>query len=311
MYEGINSVVHRIDRFLKALDIASLSVSYDTTVGSYKEERFLTVPILSKLYTTAYHLLYLMGDPYLATENLTRRFDTLVAVDDVSLEIFETDVTAIIGPNGAGKTTLFNLLTGVVRPTSGQITFRGERIDGLGSSKVAKRGIARSYQVTNIFPQLTVHENVRLAAQARRSGFRPRDLLAHYSKFEPPDREATTVLERIGLTDISESRAVNLSHGQQRHLDIAIALASDPDLLLLDEPTAGMSPEETRNTTVLIEALAEAVTIAMIEHDMDVVMGVSDRVAVMNNGRLIAVDSPEAVRAKERVQEAYLRGGIA
>jgi branched-chain amino acid transport system ATP-binding protein len=252
-----------------------------------------------------------MGDSYLVTENLTRRFDALVAVDDVSLEIPEGSTTALIGPNGAGKTTMFNLLTGTLQPSDGQIFLQGERIDNLGPTAVAKRGVARSYQVTNIFPELTVLENVRLAAQSRHSGLGPKDFLRHYSDLGPAREEAQEVLERVEIASVADEQASTLSHGQQRHLDIAIALASRPRLLLLDEPTAGMSPEETWETTELIKEIAADLTIVIIEHDMEVVMGLSDRIAVMNGGQLITVGSPESVRQDERVQRAYLSGGVA
>jgi branched-chain amino acid transport system ATP-binding protein len=252
-----------------------------------------------------------MTDPYLAVEGLTRTFDAIVAVDDVTLDFPEDTITAIIGPNGAGKTTMFNLLTGVLAPTSGEIRFRGDRIDQLGPEDVAKRGIVRSYQVTNIFPRLSVHENVRLAAQSRDSGFGPGDFLTHYSELESAAEEATAVLERVELTSVADDAASTLSHGQQRHLDIAIALATNPKVLLLDEPTAGMSVEETRETTALIEEIANDITVVIIEHDMEVVMDLSDRVAVMNGGQLITIGSPDSVSEDERVQKAYLTGGVA
>lgn len=252
-----------------------------------------------------------MAGTHLRTENLTRKFGPIVAVDSVSLEIPEDSVTAIIGPNGAGKTTMFNLLTGVLSPTAGRVYFQGERIDDLSPEHIVERGIVRSYQVTNIFPRLTVRENVRLSTQSGHSGFRPRDFLTHYTKLEEATAQATAVLDRVGLQDVRSVKASNLSHGQQRRLDVAIALASDPDLLLLDEPTAGMSPEETSEMTDLLRELASEVTIVIVEHDMDVVMDLSDRIAVMNWGSLLTVGTPEAVQNDREVQEAYLAGGTA
>jgi len=246
---------------------------------------------------------------FLETEGLTMRFGELTAVDDVSLSIPEGEVTAIIGPNGAGKTTLFNLLSGKFRPSAGHIRFRGERIDGRPPHEIYRSGIARSFQITNFFPGVTALENVRLATQSEDTGFRPRDFLRHHSSLESARDEAHAILERLDLADIADERTGTLSHGQQRHLEIAIALGSDPALLLMDEPTSGMSPEETREMMELIDAISRDTTLVVIEHDMDVVMRVSDAIAVMNQGRLLTLDAPERVRGDERVQDVYLRGG--
>lgn len=250
-----------------------------------------------------------MSETLLATEGLTKRFEALTAVNDVSLEVPAGQITAIIGPNGAGKTTLFNLFTGKLRPTSGTIRFRGERIDGKSPHEIVQKGIARSYQITNFFPNLTVRENARLAAQRRYSGFGFSEFFRHYTDMDEPMEEAVDVLHDVGLGDVIDTPANNLSHGQRRHLEMALALAADPDLMLLDEPTAGMSPEETREMRDLIEEIAEEVTLILVEHDMDVVMGVSDRIAVMYRGDLITVGDPESVREDPEVQEAYLKGG--
>jgi branched-chain amino acid transport system ATP-binding protein len=250
-----------------------------------------------------------MSDPLLVTEELTKRFKALTAVDTVSLTIPAGEITALIGPNGAGKTTLFNLLTGKLRPTAGEVWFRGERIDREPPHEIVRRGIARSYQITNFFPELSVLENVRLAAQRLHTGFGPSDLLAHYTSLAEPTEAAREALAAVDLNDSANRKAATLSHGQRRHLEVGIALAADPDLLLLDEPTAGMSPEETGEMADLLRSIAEDVTLVLVEHDMDVVMGVSDRVAVMNRGQLLAVDSPEAVRRNAEVQRAYFTGG--
>lgn len=246
---------------------------------------------------------------FLETAGLTKQFGNLTAVDDVSLTVEEGDVTAIIGPNGAGKTTLFNLLSGTYSPTAGKIWFRGDRIDGKSPHDIYRAGIARSFQINNFFPELTAFENVRLATQSDETGFAPRDFLKHHSSLEGPRREARAVLRRLNLEGIADEPANTLSHGQQRHLELAIGLGSDPDLLLMDEPTSGMSPEETRRTMDLIDSIAEETTLLVIEHDMDVVMNVSDRIAVMNQGGLLTMDTPEAVQADEQVQEVYLGGG--
>ncbi|MDF9748501.1 ABC transporter ATP-binding protein [Natrinema sp. S1CR25-10] len=248
-------------------------------------------------------------DVALRTDALTKQFGPLTAIDDVSLEIHADGITSIIGPNGAGKTTLFNLLTGKYDPTDGQIRFRGERIDGKPPHEIVRDGIVRSFQITNFFDELTTIENVRLASQARYTGFKPTDFLRHHDSLEEPIADAERVLERVQLADVAQTPAANLSYGQRRHLEIAIALASDPDLLLMDEPTAGMSPEETRETVGLIEDIAADVTLVLIEHDMDIVMDISDRIAVLNEGTLLSVGGPAEIRTDERVQQAYLRGG--
>jgi len=249
-----------------------------------------------------------MATPLLALDSVTKEFGKIRAVDEVSLEIPVDEVTAVIGPNGAGKTTLFNLITGRYELTSGQIKLRGDRIDGLEPQEIVQRGLARSFQITNFFPDLTALENVRLAAQAQSMELTPGALLSHHDQKSGPRDAARAVLDRLDLLDIAQEPANSLSHGQQRHLEICIALACNPDLLVMDEPTAGMSPEETVETRELVEDLAEDITIVIIEHDMDVVMRVADRLAVMEDGSLLTVGPPETVREDERVQQAYLGG---
>ena len=250
-----------------------------------------------------------MPGPLLVTDRLTKRFASLAAVDNVSLKIRSDEIMAVIGPNGAGKTTFFNLLTGKLQPSEGEVRFHGERIDRLRPHEIVRLGIARSYQITNFFPRLTVLENARLAAQQRHTGFQPSDFLGHYTGLEASIEAAESALEAVGLESQSDVLAGTLSHGQRRHLEVGIALASDPELLLMDEPTAGMSPEETVEMTSLIESIAADTTLVIVEHDMDVVMNVSDRVAVMNQGQLLTVDNPDAVREDDQVQEAYFSGG--
>jgi branched-chain amino acid transport system ATP-binding protein len=245
----------------------------------------------------------------LETADLSKEFGELRAVDGVSLSVEADSVTAIIGPNGAGKTTLFNLLSGEFAPTTGEIWFEGDRIDGRPPHEIQRAGIGRSFQITNFFPDLTAVENVRMATQAADTGFRPRDFLRHFTSLEDSRAEAEAVLERLDLLEIRDQVASSLSHGQQRHLEIAIALGSDPDLLLMDEPTSGMSPEETGETMDLIDQIAEDTTLLIIEHDMDVVMNVSDEIAVMNHGELVTKDTPARVREDEEVQDIYLGGG--
>lgn len=248
------------------------------------------------------------SEPTLIASSLTKKFGTLTAVDAVSLEIPSGQITSIIGPNGAGKTTLFNLFTGKYEPTDGQITLRGERIDGEEPHMLVERGLVRSFQITNFFTDLTALENIRLATQARETGFRPRDFLSHHADLEEATEQAHSILERVHLSEVADQTASNLSYGQRRHLEIGISLAADPDLFLMDEPTAGMSPEETRETVKLIEEIASDITLVLIEHDMHIVMGISDNITVMNNGAVLAQGSPEEIRNDQRVQQAYLGG---
>lgn len=245
-------------------------------------------------------------EPVLRAENLTKKFGTLTAVSGVSLEIPRGQITSIIGPNGAGKTTLFNLFTGKYEPTDGRIKLHGERIDGEAPHTLVKRGLVRSFQITNFFADLTALENVRLATQAPHTGFRPRDFLRHHADLTEVSEEAKRVLERVHLSEVADKKASNLSYGQRRHLEIGISLAADPDLFLMDEPTAGMSPEETKETVELIEEIASDISLVLIEHDMHIVMGISDNIAVMNEGELLARGTPEEIRNNEQVQKAYL-----
>ncbi|MDL5360485.1 ABC transporter ATP-binding protein [Halalkalicoccus sp. NIPERK01] len=244
----------------------------------------------------------------LSTDGLTKKFGTLTAVDGVSLEIPAGRITSIIGPNGAGKTTLFNLFTGKYEPTSGRIALRGDRIDGEEPHRLVERGLVRSFQITNFFADLTARENVRLATQAPHTGFRPRDFLAHHRDLDVATESADRILKRVHLSDVADETASNLSYGQRRHLEIAISLAADPDLFLMDEPTAGMSPEETTDTVELIEEIASDITLVLIEHDMHIVMDISDHIAVMNEGQVLARGTPDRIRNDERVQKAYLGG---
>ena len=248
-----------------------------------------------------------MTDPILRAEGLDRSFGGIHAVNDVSLEIPEGALHAIIGPNGSGKTTLFNLITGHTKPSAGRVHFAGEDITGMPFSKVARRGLAKSYQITTVFPLLTVFENVRIAAQAASHSYvfwRPADGIKAIT------RRTEEVLERIGLADDRHVIASNLSHGDQRRLDLAIALATSPRLLLLDEPTAGMSPTETTATVELVKELNQDVTILMIEHKMDVILTIADRITVLHQGEKLFEGAPAEVKSHPKVQEVYLTGSL-
>jgi len=244
----------------------------------------------------------------LETEGLTKNFGKLTAVNRVDLGVEQGELKAVIGPNGAGKTTLFNLITGKLRPDGGTVRFKGDDITGLPPPAIAQRGLARSFQLTNIFPNLTVFENVRIAVQAKdrhRSSY-----FIGATSLTEVNGKTEELLEWIGLSEYKDQLAKNLSYGDQRHLEIGLALATEPDLLLLDEPTSGMSPFETQKTVELIERLSEELklTIVLIEHHMDVVMALAHSILVMHYGEKIAEGTPEEVSADERVQEAYLGG---
>jgi len=245
----------------------------------------------------------------LRTRGLTKRFGGITATDDVNFELGE-ELTSLIGPNGAGKTTFFNLLTGALQPTEGTIEFEqdGEWMDITDSDPqdTAQLGIHRSFQITNIFPTSTVLENVRVAAQAH--GNNSLRFWRNYNTFQEHHEEAHTILERVGLDDKAHSPAENLSHGEKRRLEVSIALAGDPDVLLLDEPNAGVSSGDIDQIKTLIEDVASDHAVLLVEHNMDIVMDVSERVVVLNQGAVIADDVPEKVSGDPSVQEAYLGG---
>jgi branched-chain amino acid transport system ATP-binding protein len=240
----------------------------------------------------------------LRTERLTVRFGGLTALNGVSLAVAPGETRAIIGPNGAGKSTLFNCLTGVVRPTGGRILLGDVDITGLPPHVISHRGIARSYQVTNILPGSTVLENVRIAAQSRRHGW---DLWRHHLAYADLVARSRRVLTDVGLDGKDDELAANLSHGEQRTLEIAIALATEPRLLCLDEPTAGMSAAETRATVALVRRIARDYTILIVEHDMEVVMGLAQTITVLHYGEILAEGTPAEIQANARVQEVYLK----
>ena len=245
-----------------------------------------------------------MSDPVLLrTEHLTRAFGSLIAVNRVDISVRRGELRSIIGPNGAGKTTFFRLISGEMAPSDGRVWFDDREITGLPQHRVARLGIAKSYQITNVFPHLTVHENVRVAAQGHGYAY---NFWSRSDRLAEVSERATGLLETIGLARKPDLLAAHLSHGERRHLEIAIALAGAPSLLLLDEPTAGMSPEETDETMRLIRRLAEARTVILGEHKMKGVMKISDRITVLHQGQVLAEGTPDEIRANERVQQTYL-----
>jgi len=243
----------------------------------------------------------------LQVEGVSKSFGALAALTDVSLTVSAGEVVSVIGPNGAGKSTLFNVITGLHGATLGRVLFDGQVITGRAPEAVNRLGLAKTFQITNVFPGISVYENVRVAAQSRAP-----EAGRFTSLWRRPDVEGAVMelLVAFGLEGRRDETAQNLSHGEQRYLEICLALATKPTLLLLDEPTAGMTPGETRDATALIRrmALARGLTLLLIEHDMSVVMGISDRVAVLHFGQKIAEGPPEAIRTNPQVIDAYLGG---
>ena len=244
----------------------------------------------------------------LETSGLTKRFGGLKAVDDVSFSMAEGELFGIIGPNGAGKTTLFNLVTGTLRPTSGEVRFRGNKLTGLKADAVARKGIVRTFQATTVFREATVLDNVR-RAHLLRTLHQPALFLAGSTEWKTSDAIAREILELMELDRFVTQKARELPYGSQKLLGIGMALATRPQLLLMDEPAAGLNPNETRALAGLFERLrGRGVDIVLVEHDVRLVMSVCDRILVLNYGQAIAVGSPDVIRNDPLVIEAYLGG---
>jgi branched-chain amino acid transport system ATP-binding protein len=254
-----------------------------------------------------------MTEVALETEGLTKRFGELTAVDHVDLAVERGEFRSVIGPNGAGKTTLFNCITGAMSPTAGTVIFDGEDITDVPPHERVRRGLGRSFQITNVFDGLTVRENVRLAAQSVHDDdiSASAGLFRNRTSFDRVSSLTTDVLAQIGLADRAGENAETLAYGDQRRLEIGIVLATDPSLVLLDEPTAGMSAQETRQTMDLIDDVLRAQTLLLIEHDIDLVMRVSDRITVLTRGEVLASGTPEEIATDDDVRDAYLGGARA
>ncbi|MFB6079202.1 MAG: ABC transporter ATP-binding protein [Halarchaeum sp.] len=244
----------------------------------------------------------------LGTEALSKHFGGVVAVDEVDLAVESGELRAIIGPNGAGKTTLFNVITNALDPTSGSVYLDGEEITDVPQERRPHLGLARSFQGNELFAELTVLENVRVVAQTAAAGPFSFSLLGDGRSVRAD--EARDILARVGLSEHAETEAKNLSHGDQRRLGIAMAIATEPSVLLLDEPTSGMGPGESRETVDLVQSLQDdlGLTVLMIEHDMEIVLSVSDQITVLNRGSVLSTGTPEEIQGDDEVQDAYLGG---
>lgn len=242
--------------------------------------------------------------PILTIEGLTKNFGGLRAVDSVTLNIEAGKLTSLIGPNGAGKTTLFNLLTGMIKPDAGRIRFQGEDITNLPTHQIVKKGISRSFQVINLFNELTLFENVWLGVQSQQN--HGRELLTDSEKYTSVREESRRIIETIGLGGKEETPVKLLSYGDRRILEITVSLTAKPSLLLLDEPTSGLVSEDRKRISDFMKGLSSQLTLLLVEHDMDVVLSMSDHIVVMHQGKVLAQGSPEEIRGNERVQEAYL-----
>jgi branched-chain amino acid transport system ATP-binding protein len=247
--------------------------------------------------------------PLLAIDGLTKRYGALVAVDNVSMQVADGEVRAVIGPNGAGKTTLFHLITGVVKPTTGRVRFADHDITGRTAHQICQRGLSRTFQLTSLFPEMSARDNAMLAAQARHP--RRWQPFGGSGIFAQARSTGDLALEQLGLTDVANRPAGLLSHGDQRLLEVAMAMAQQPKVLLLDEPTQGLSVEETAQAVATLAAFLERarITVLLVEHDMEVVFQLAHKITVLHRGGVIADGTPAAVKANARVQEAYL-GGI-
>ncbi len=243
------------------------------------------------------------AEAIIETRGVSKQFGGFTALKDVSVAIRPRVLTSIIGPNGAGKSTYFNLLSGAFSPSHGRLFFEGRDITGLKPHEFAHIGIAKSFQITNLFPNFTALENVRIALQAQVSRY---GLWRRRSALTALADEAATLLDTVGLADRAGRLARELAHGQQRALEIAVALAAHPKLLLMDEPTAGMSPEETKTMMTLIRKLVGERTVVLVEHKMKMVMGISERIVVLHHGELIAEGTPDDIRANDMVKRVYL-----
>jgi ABC-type branched-subunit amino acid transport system ATPase component len=244
----------------------------------------------------------------LETRRLGKSFGHFAANADIDFSVEPGELRAVIGPNGAGKTTFFNVLAGTIPASSGMIRFKGEDVTRASGHRRVHLGIAKAFQTANLYPDQTVRQNARLAALGHVQGPFALQMLRRSSRLSAVDEIAERALARLELSDVAGIRCGDLSHGDKKRLDIAIALATEPEILLLDEPVAGMSRDEARKTELLVRKLAAEMTVLIIEHDMDLIMGISNSITVLHQGRVLATGTPAAIRENPKVQEAYLGG---
>ncbi len=240
----------------------------------------------------------------LCTENLCRSFGGVMATNRVCFSLNKNGLTSIIGPNGAGKTTFINVVTGKIGASSGKILYKGKDITNKPTHELVKMGICRTFQINSIFENLSVFENLRIARQAKSGG--SLRIFSSKQSLKSVTEKTWALVERLGLKDMAARPAKNLAYGDQRVLEVAIAMAGDPKILFLDEPTAGMSPGETRHISELIKDLAKDICVVLVEHDMDMVMSISDQITVLQDGCTIAEGTPDEIRNNQQVREAYL-----
>jgi branched-chain amino acid transport system ATP-binding protein len=247
----------------------------------------------------------------LEVRDVVKSFGGLRALQEVTLTVKKGEIRAVIGPNGAGKSTLFNVMTGLLAPDSGSVRFDGEQITGMPPHRIIRKGIGRSFQITNIFPRMSVFENVQVALFSHHG--KSRNPLSMARKFKEIGEETLGILDRVGLGEKYDASASVLSHGDQKRLEIAISLASRPKLLMLDEPTAGMSRFESRETVALLQKISreQGLTLVFTEHDMDIVFGISEKITVLQQGAVIADGTPAEIKANPEVRKAYLGEEIA
>jgi branched-chain amino acid transport system ATP-binding protein len=244
----------------------------------------------------------------LETMKLGKSFGRFAANSDIDFSVAAGELRAVIGPNGAGKTTFFNMLSGTTDATSGTIAFKGTDITRVSGTRRVHLGIAKAFQTASIYPDQTVMQNCRLAALAHEQGTFALEIIRRSTRSTAIDAIAARAIEQLELGNVANVRSGDLAHGDKKRLDIAIALATEPELLLLDEPVAGMSRDEARKTEALVRKLADRMTVLIIEHDMDMIMGISDSITVLEAGRILATGTPAEIRANQRVQDAYLGG---
>lgn len=243
-------------------------------------------------------------------QNLAKSFGSLVAVNNVSLEIDEEGILSIIGPNGAGKTTFFNLLTGFLKPDQGRVLFKGKDITGLPPQEIIRFGISRSFQVVSLFSEMSVLDNVRIGIQSH-LGFKTK-MFSSFLSNRRLEEEALKILERVNMIDLKDHYVTAISHGDRKILDLAMALTTEPAVLLLDEPMSGLAKgERKRIVKLILEDFSKAMKLVIVEHDMDVVFSLSDKILVLNQGCILAVGSPAEISGNDEVQQAYLGGNRA